>query len=93
MWNYTIKIVLLQRGDNVYERGNHYNGTYIWYVQPVFFPNNICNFVHYKPNILWTYGLIFVYWFNNIYSFNQQGKPYIKVSGWQCDYNGVHMCT
>ena len=20
-------------------------------------------------------------WFNNIYSFNQQGKPYIKVSG------------
>ena len=32
-------------------------------------------------------------WFNNIYSFNQQGKPYIKVSGWQCDYNGVHMCT
>ena len=34
-----------------------------------------------------------IFWFNNIYSFNQQGKPYIKVSGWQCDYNGVHMCT
>ena len=32
-------------------------------------------------------------WLNNIYYFNQQGKPYIKVSGWQCDYNGVHMCT
>ena len=30
-----------------------------------------------------TYVIFGVHWFNNIYSFNQQGKPYIKVSGWR----------
>ena len=36
---------------------------------------------------MWNFGLI------NIYSFNQQGNPYIKVSGWQCIYYGAYMYT